>query len=200
MAVLFWVMAAVAEDFLVPALEVGGAAVLRCAAAVLRCAAAALCCAAMMSIFVLITCPFCTANAACFSHTHHCPTSTYCCRLHLALCTQQFLAHWLHMAPDVAGVTLFAFASGAPDLFTQIAAVAAGGHVDQELAIRWVGLGRSFGGASRQNSGVVVQQRQLQAADRRREALLMQCAHLLLCVWGNVGASIAVALRLVPLC
>lgn len=45
------------------------------------------------------------------------------------------------MAPDVAGVTLFAFASGAPDLFTQIAAVAAGGHVDQELAIRWEHLG-----------------------------------------------------------
>ncbi|KAI7842959.1 hypothetical protein COHA_003464 [Chlorella ohadii] len=67
MAVLFWLMAVVAEDFLVPALE--------------------------------------------------------------------FLAHWLRMAPDVAGVTLFAFASGAPDLFTQIAAVAAGGHVDQELAI-----------------------------------------------------------------
>lgn len=46
------------------------------------------------------------------------------------------MAHWLRMAPDVAGVTLFAFASGAPDLFTQISAVAAGGHVDQELAMR----------------------------------------------------------------
>ena len=44
----------------------------------------------------------------------------------------------MRMAPDVAGVTLFAFASGAPDLFTQIAAVAAGEHVDQELAIRCV--------------------------------------------------------------
>lgn len=48
----------------------------------------------------------------------------------------QFLAYWLRLQPDVAGVTLFAFASGAPDLFTQIAAVARGGHVDQELAIR----------------------------------------------------------------
>ncbi|PRW44495.1 Zn-finger CCCH type isoform A [Chlorella sorokiniana] len=67
MAVLFWVMAVVAEDFLVPALG--------------------------------------------------------------------FVAHWLRMAPDVAGVTLFSLASGAPDLFTQIAAVAAGGHVNQELAI-----------------------------------------------------------------
>jgi len=41
----------------------------------------------------------------------------------------------MRLAPDVAGVTLFAFASGAPDLFTQIAAVAVGGTVDQELAI-----------------------------------------------------------------
>lgn len=41
----------------------------------------------------------------------------------------------MRLAPDVAGVTLFAFASGAPDLFTQIAAVAVGGNVDQELAI-----------------------------------------------------------------
>lgn len=67
MGVLFWVMAVVAEDFLVPALE--------------------------------------------------------------------YLAAWMHLAPDVAGVTLFAFASGAPDLFTQIAAVAVGGNVDQELAV-----------------------------------------------------------------
>ncbi|PSC70828.1 coiled-coil domain-containing 94-like protein isoform A [Micractinium conductrix] len=67
MAVLFWAMSKVAEDFLVPALE--------------------------------------------------------------------YLAGWLRLAPDVAGVTLFAFASGAPDLFTQIAAVAVGGRVDQELAI-----------------------------------------------------------------
>jgi hypothetical protein len=44
-------------------------------------------------------------------------------------------------------VTLFAFASGAPDLFTQIAAVAVGGNVDQELAIRWVGsVGVCVGG------------------------------------------------------
>jgi Ca2+/Na+ antiporter len=43
----------------------------------------------------------------------------------------------MHLTPDVAGVTLFAFASGAPDLFTQIAAVAVGENVDQELAIRW---------------------------------------------------------------
>lgn len=26
--------------------------------------------------------------------------------------TVQFLAHWMRLAPDVAGVTLFAFASG----------------------------------------------------------------------------------------
>lgn len=42
------------------------------------------------------------------------------------------------MAPDIAGVTLFAFASGAPDLFTQVAALAAGDHVDIELAVRYV--------------------------------------------------------------
>ena len=39
------------------------------------------------------------------------------------------------MAPDIAGVTLFAFASGAPDLFTQVAALASGNHVDIELAV-----------------------------------------------------------------
>lgn len=39
------------------------------------------------------------------------------------------------MAPDIAGVTLFAFASGAPDLFTQVAALANGDHVDIELAV-----------------------------------------------------------------
>jgi len=48
----------------------------------------------------------------------------------------QFLAAWLKLAPDIAGVTLFAFASGAPDLFTQVAALAAGDHVDIELAVR----------------------------------------------------------------
>ena len=39
------------------------------------------------------------------------------------------------MPPDIAGVTLFAFASGAPDLFTQISAVAKGAHVDLDLAV-----------------------------------------------------------------
>ena len=48
----------------------------------------------------------------------------------------EFLAGWMGLAPDIAGVTLFAFASGAPDLFTQVAALAAGDHVDMELAVR----------------------------------------------------------------
>ena len=41
----------------------------------------------------------------------------------------------MNMPPDIAGVTLFAFASGAPDLFTQVAALASGDHVDIELAV-----------------------------------------------------------------
>jgi len=47
----------------------------------------------------------------------------------------EYLAARMGMAPDIAGVTLFAFASGAPDLFTQVAALAAGDHVDIELAV-----------------------------------------------------------------
>jgi len=49
----------------------------------------------------------------------------------------EFLAEWMGLAPDIAGVTLFAFASGAPDLFTQVAALASGDHVDMELAVRY---------------------------------------------------------------
>jgi Ca2+/Na+ antiporter len=48
----------------------------------------------------------------------------------------EYLASWLELAPDIAGITLFAFASGAPDLFTQVAALAHGNHVDVELAVR----------------------------------------------------------------
>lgn len=38
------------------------------------------------------------------------------------------------MPSDVAGVTLFAFATGAPDIFTQLAAINSGEHVDIQLA------------------------------------------------------------------
>jgi solute carrier family 24 (sodium/potassium/calcium exchanger), member 6 len=43
----------------------------------------------------------------------------------------------MKMPPDIAGVTLLAFASGAPDLFTQIAALAEGSSVaiDLDLAV-----------------------------------------------------------------
>lgn len=58
--------------------------------------------------------------------------------------TIAYLADRMGMAPDIAGVTLFAFASGAPDLFTQVAALAAGDHVDIELAVRYVYLLRSI--------------------------------------------------------
>lgn len=147
MGVLFWVMAAVAEDFLVPALEVRPPAV--CFAAVLspNCCpvvagpggrlqgeACRRCAAAIPGVACL---PASQPNRpACLQPPVNCPSPP--------LTLHQFLAYWLGMAPDVAGVTLFAFASGAPDLFTQIAAVAAGGHVDQELAIRW-GCGWGFG-------------------------------------------------------
>ena len=47
----------------------------------------------------------------------------------------ELLSSWLKLPPDIAGVTLFAFASGAPDLFTQIAALAQGEHVDLDLAV-----------------------------------------------------------------
>lgn len=47
----------------------------------------------------------------------------------------EYLSYRMRMPQDIAGVTLFAFASGAPDLFTQVAALTAGDHVDIELAI-----------------------------------------------------------------
>jgi sodium/potassium/calcium exchanger 6 len=47
----------------------------------------------------------------------------------------EYLAVKMKMSPDTAGVTLFAFASGAPDLFTQVAAVVEGNHVDMDLAV-----------------------------------------------------------------
>lgn len=47
----------------------------------------------------------------------------------------EHLAFLANLAPDVAGITLFAFASGAPDLFTQISALDGKGHGDLPLAI-----------------------------------------------------------------
>lgn len=47
----------------------------------------------------------------------------------------EYLAFRMNMSPDIAGITLFAFASGAPDLFTQVAALAEGNHVDMDLAV-----------------------------------------------------------------
>eukprot|EP00884_Botryococcus_braunii_P012621 jgi/Botrbrau1/2135/Bobra.0093s0042.1 len=48
----------------------------------------------------------------------------------------EFIAEKLKLPPAIAGVTLLSFAGGAPDLFTQLAAVSAGqGHVDLGLAI-----------------------------------------------------------------
>lgn len=135
-----------------PALEVGSTLRHRCVALLCwaaRCCAVPLCHAAVLSCAVLCRCAFATGDrlpwgrqpfpAACMRGAAAQPSAPPSLLLPLsAPPDEQFLAHKMRMAPDVAGVTLFAFASGAPDLFTQIAAVAAGGHVDQELAIRCV--------------------------------------------------------------
>jgi len=41
----------------------------------------------------------------------------------------QYISERLRLPPDIAGVTLLAFASGAPDIFTQIAAIDGGASI-----------------------------------------------------------------------
>lgn len=38
----------------------------------------------------------------------------------------QYISELLRLSPDIAGVTLLAFASGAPDIFTELAAIDGG--------------------------------------------------------------------------
>lgn len=45
------------------------------------------------------------------------------------------MATTLRLPSDIAGITLFAFATGAPDIFTQLAAINEGQHVDIQLAV-----------------------------------------------------------------
>lgn len=45
------------------------------------------------------------------------------------------IAAWLHLSDDVAGATLLALGNGAPDFFTDVAAITAGSHVDMPLAL-----------------------------------------------------------------
>ncbi len=47
----------------------------------------------------------------------------------------QYMATTLRLPSDIAGITLFAFATGAPDIFTQLAAINEGQHVDIQLAV-----------------------------------------------------------------
>lgn len=47
----------------------------------------------------------------------------------------QYMANAMRLPSDIAGVTLFAFATGAPDIFTQLAAINEGQHVDIQLAV-----------------------------------------------------------------
>ena len=48
----------------------------------------------------------------------------------------QFISERLRLPAAIAGVTVLSFAGGAPDLFTQLAAVTAGGgHQDLGLAV-----------------------------------------------------------------
>lgn len=49
----------------------------------------------------------------------------------------QNLAEMLHLDPDLAGVTLFALANGAPDLLTQVSALLTSGQEDVALAARY---------------------------------------------------------------
>jgi Ca2+/Na+ antiporter len=45
------------------------------------------------------------------------------------------IAEWLRLSDDVAGATLLAFGNGAPDFFTQVAAITHGKSVDLPLAL-----------------------------------------------------------------
>lgn len=45
---------------------------------------------------------------------------------HLSSLIVQYISELLHLSPDIAGVTLLAFASGAPDIFTELAAIDGG--------------------------------------------------------------------------
>ena len=45
------------------------------------------------------------------------------------------IAAWMKLSEDVAGATLLAFGNGAPDFFTQVAAIAGGEQVDMPLAL-----------------------------------------------------------------
>ncbi|KAL3160535.1 hypothetical protein ABBQ32_010836 [Trebouxia sp. C0010 RCD-2024] len=47
----------------------------------------------------------------------------------------EWISESMQLPPAVAGVTLLSFAGGAPDLFTQLAAVCTGGTVDLDLAV-----------------------------------------------------------------
>mmetsp|Transcript_5041 Transcript_5041/g.12287 ORF Transcript_5041/g.12287 Transcript_5041/m.12287 type:complete len:554 (-) Transcript_5041:94-1755(-) len=47
----------------------------------------------------------------------------------------QFISNRLKMPSDIAGITLLAFANGAPDVFTEIAAITSGRKVDMGLAV-----------------------------------------------------------------
>lgn len=60
----------------------------------------------------------------------------------LTLSAEQFFAPavgnfaaWLRLSDDVAGATLLAFGNGAPDFFTQVAAITHGKSVDLPLAL-----------------------------------------------------------------
>lgn len=44
----------------------------------------------------------------------------------MAFALLQLISERLRLPPDIAGVTLLAFASGAPDIFTEIAAINGG--------------------------------------------------------------------------
>ena len=45
------------------------------------------------------------------------------------------IAAWMRLSDDVAGATLLAFGNGAPDFFTQVAAITHGKSVDLPLAL-----------------------------------------------------------------
>jgi len=47
----------------------------------------------------------------------------------------RFMSKRMRLPPDIAGITLLAFANGAPDLFTELAALSSGQKVDMGLAL-----------------------------------------------------------------
>lgn len=109
MLILFYALSEVAESFLVPAVEVRA------------------CITTATPTRIVPWCfqpVFHSATLSC-EVAAHCASPTMTSH-HTSLCVLQWISETMKLPPAVAGVTLLSFAGGAPDLFTELAAVCTG--------------------------------------------------------------------------